>query len=162
MDILDESIKEVRDLSHDIIPMDVEKEGVGQAFQHLKLQAEKQHGVNCTLETEEKILYKINRREVATNLYNITQEAIKNAIIHGEAENIKIALIEHKEQLYLHIKDDGKGFTSSNEKSGMGLKIMKHRAEEMGGRFRTKEAEDRSMYSTIITCSLPLKALSDD
>lgn len=159
LEILNESINEVRDLSHDIIPMDVEKEGVGEAFNHLKLQTEKQHGVNCVLETEQRILEKIKRRKVATNLYHITQEAIKNAVIHGEAKNIKIVLIEHEQQLYLHIKDDGKGFETMDEKqSGMGLTIMKHRAEEMGGQLRIKKTKENK-YNTLVTCSLPLEAI---
>lgn len=161
INILNESINEVRDLSHDIIPMDVEKEGVHQAFNHLKLQSERLHGVNCILETEERILQKINRRKVATNLYNIAQEAIKNAISHGEAKNIKIALIEHDQQLYLHVKDDGKGFEYTEKSSGMGLKIMKHRAEELGGSLRIKKGKDESEYTTVVTCSIPLKALDE-
>lgn len=159
--IVDESIQEVRNLSHDIIPMDVEKEGSAQAFDYLRNQAEKQHGINCKLETG-KILDKINRRKVATNLYNIAQEAIKNAVIHGEAKNIKIALIEHKEQLYLHIKDDGKGFDPSEIQGGSGITIMKHRTEEMGGTFKIKKVKDSDEYTTCVTCSLPLESLSEE
>lgn len=161
IDIIDASIRDVRDLSHDIIPMDVEKEGSGEAFTYLKNQVERQHEVTCTLETEE-ILEKINRREVATNLYNIAQEAIKNAVVHGEAKNIKIAVIEHEEQLYLHIKDDGKGFEYEQEQGGgMGISIMEHRAEEMGGSLKIKDAKDEE-YTTCVTCSLPLEALKGD
>lgn len=161
IDILDESIKEVRNLSHDVIPMDVKKEGVGQAFNLLKMQAERQHGVDCTLETGE-VLDKINRREVATNLYHIAQEAIKNAVNHGDAKNIKIALIEHRQKLYLHVKDDGKGFSPEETDGGMGITIMKHRADEIGGTCRIKEADENSKYNMIVTCKLPLSLLSDD
>lgn len=161
INILDKSIDEVRDLSHDIIPMNVETEGVGQAFKHLKEQAEKQYGINCKLETENKLLHKINRRQVATNLYHIAQEAIKNAVTHGEANNIKVALIEHDQQLYLHIKDDGKGFESTSGKSGMGTAIMKHRTEKMGGQLKIREAKEDSKYHTLVTCTIPLSALED-
>lgn len=160
LDIIDESVDEVRNLSHDIIPMDVEKEGVGQAFLYLKKQAERQHKVNCILETGE-ILNKINRREVATNLYHIAQEAIKNSVNHGQAQNIKLALIEHDNKLYLHVKDDGKGFNTENGESGMGITIMKHRMEEMDGSLRIKDAKETD-YTTCVTCTLPLKALSED
>lgn len=160
-DIIDESIQEVRNLSHDIIPMDVEEEGVGEAFNYLKKRVERRHEVNCKLETD-KILHKINRREVATNLYHIAQESIKNAIIHGEARNIKIAIIEHDQQLYLHIKDDGKGFDSADTNTGRGILIMKHRAEEMGGSLRIKDEKKNSDYTTCVTCSLPLKSLEGD
>lgn len=160
-DIIDESIKEVRDLSHDIIPMEVEEEGVSEAFNYLKSRVERRHNVNCKLEADN-ILYEINRREVATNLYHIAQESIKNAVVHGEAGNIKIAIIERDEQLYLHVKDDGKGFDSSNAQTGRGIMIMKHRAEEMGGSLRIKDARKNSDYNTCVTCSLPLKPLKEE
>lgn len=158
INVLDESIKEVRNLSHDVIPMDVKEEGVGDAFKLLKLQSERQHGINCRLETGE-ILNKIKRREVATNLYHIAQEAIKNAVIHGEAKNIKIALIEHRQQLYLHVKDDGKGFNPDDTESGMGITIMKHRAEGMGGSCQIKEADKSSEYNTVVTVGSSFRRL---
>lgn len=163
LEIIDVSIKEVRDLSHDIIPTDVEKDGIAQAIDRLKIQAESQYGINCTLETDKSILDKINSRNIATNLYNITQEAIRNAVSHGKAKNIKIALIEHKEQLYLHIKDDGKGIDDlDNQNGGMGITIMKYRAEEMDGRCRIRKAKEASKYNTVVTCNIPLEAISGD
>lgn len=158
--IIDKSLREVRNLSHDIIPLDVEKEGFEKALTHLKRQTETQHNIKCELEVDE-ILHKINSRIIATNIYHITQEAIKNAAIHGEANNIKIVLIEHGQQLYLHIKDDGKGFDPENDGIGMGIMIMEHRAEEMGGCFRIKDAKE-SDYTTCVTCTLPLESLEDE
>lgn len=154
LDIIKESVADVRDLSHDIIPLNVEKEGLRQAFEYLKNQAEKRHGVNVILETGD-IIDKINNREVATNLYHIAQEAIKNAVVHGKAQNIKIALSKHEQQLYLHINDDGKGFDPAKKDNGMGITIMRNRAEELGGALKIKEANDAN-YSTCVICFLPL------
>lgn len=158
--IIDESLREVRDLSHDIIPLDIEKEGVEKALNHLKRQVENKHNIKCRLQTDE-ILHKINSRKVATNLYHITQEAIKNAVNHGEADNIKIVLIEHEQQLYLHIKDDGSGLDPKNDSGGMGITIMKHRAEVIGGSVRIKEAKEND-YTTCVTCTLPLESLENE
>lgn len=160
LNIIEESAREVRNLSHDIIPMDVEKEGVSEAFKYLKKQAENQHGVKCTLETG-KMLDKINRREVATNLYNIAQEAIKNAVVHGEANKIKITIIEQGKQLFLQIDDDGQGFGPEDKKKGRGITIMKHRSEEMGGEFEIKDSKDTD-FTTCVSCSLPLKKIGSE
>lgn len=161
IEVIDKCITNVRNLSHDIIPMDVEKEGIEEALKHLKVQAERNHGITCNVETDE-IIRKINNRRVATNLYHITQEAIKNAVIHGEAKHIKIALIEHDQQLYLHVKDEGKGFDPEDAEGGMGIQIMKHRAEEIGGRLRIKKAKEGSGYTTCVTCTLPLESLEGE
>lgn len=113
--------------------------------------------VNCSLENRE-ILHKIDSTETATNLYHITQEAIKNAILHGEAKNIIIEAIEDDQKLCLCIKDDGKGFDSPHTVEGMGITIMKHRVEEMGGNFGIRKAEDDS-FTTCVVCLLPIEKL---
>lgn len=154
--IIDDSIRGARDLSHEVIPIDVEKEGVSQAFKLLEVRAERNSGVNCTMETDE-IIHRINNREVATNLYHIAQEAIKNAINHGGASNIKISVTEQNRQLNLNIKDDGKGFDASNVNEGMGITIMKHRSEEMGGSFRINELKEEEQFKTCVSCKLPLE-----
>lgn len=158
VDVIDISIRGARDLSHEVIPIDVKEEGISQALRLLELQTKRRENVNCIVETGE-VVNKINSREVATNLYHIAQEAIKNAINHGEAKNIKIALIEHEGKLYLHVKDDGKGFDYSDKFEGMGINIMKHRTEEMGGSFRIKQSDEKD-YNTCVTCKVPIKALN--
>lgn len=158
---LDHCINEARDLSHDILPIDIEKEGISRAFKLLKVQARRYEGVNCTLETSD-IINKINNREIATNLYHIAQEAIQNAIKHGEASNIKVAVCEDEHQLYLSVKDDGKGFSDTNKNKGMGIHIMKHRTEEMGGSFSIENEEENDEYSTSVICTLPVNLLESD
>ncbi len=157
--VIDESIRGTRDLSHDIIPIDVKEEGISQALRLLEVQTKRRENVNITLETDE-VIDKINNRVVATNIYHIAQEAIKNAVNHGEAKNIKIAVIEHERKLYLHVKDDGKGFDFSNKTEGMGINIMKHRTEEMGGSFRIgREKTEVENYNTCVTCKLPVEII---
>lgn len=159
--VIENGAREIRSLSHDVIPKGIEEEGILPAIKQLENQTRTRHGVNCILETDD-VIHKIKRLEVATELYHITQEAIKNAVVHGKAKNIKIALIEHNYQLYLHIKDDGKGLGSTDVKSGMGITIMKHRAKEIGGTVRIRKAKDADSYKTIVTCTLPLNALGED
>lgn len=155
--LIDEGINEVRDLSHDLIPAEVGKEGINDAFVYLRDQIESRHQITCELEisgiAEESI-----HNEVVLNLYLIAQEAIKNAIAHGEADNVRVALFKHERQLYMHVKDDGKGF-DPNEKGGIGLSIMAYRADKMGGTFRIRPAKEGEEYSTYVTCTVPLDAL---
>ncbi len=158
--IIDEGTQDVRNLSHEIIPVNIEKEGIFEAFKYLEEQVKTRHGVNCSLENRE-ILHKIDNTKTATNLYHIAQEAIKNAVIHGEAKNINIKAIEDDQKFYLHIKDDGKGFDSSNTVEGMGITIMKHRAEEMDGSFRIESANENDNFSTCVICEVPIQKFRD-
>lgn len=155
---LDESIREIQDLFQEILLTNIETEGLEQAFNHLKLVTAMEDGVNCRLETDQ-TMNKITDRSIAANLFNISEEAIINAINPGEAKNIKIALIRHDQQFFLHIKDDGKRVDSRDEKSRRDVTVMKDRTEKMGGRFSIKDEEDESSYTTCVTCSYPLDIL---
>jgi len=155
--LMDEINSDVRDLSRGIIPKDINENDIRQAFGDLKDQAETLYKVQVDLEINE-VAKQVTSSNVIENLFLITQEAIKNAARHGEAGHIKVVLLEHDSQLYLHVKDDGAGF-DTEQKEGVGLDIMKYRAEEIGGNFRIRDAKEGEGFSTYITCNTPLENL---
>lgn len=160
-DLIDREIDSIRDLSHDIIPIDVEEEGVSHAFSLLIRRSQEIHQVNCTLETDG-VLDKITNRELSTNLYHITQEAIKNAAIHGEADRILVVAKEEEGQLHLYIKDDGSGFPAEETNiQGMGLRIIDHRIDLLGGSFAIERLSDTDGFTTSIECIFPEETLLD-
>ena len=71
----------------------------------------------------------------ATHLYHIAQEAVNNAIKHGNASNIMIALgFARTAKVRLTISDDGGGILKRRRSiQGMGLHIMNYRAKMIGG-----------------------------
>ena len=70
----------------------------------------------------------------AVHLYRIAQEALNNAIKHGHAKLIVIALEAMNGGLSLRISDDGTGFPAAGPRhDGMGLNIMRYRARMVGG-----------------------------
>ena len=70
---------------------------------------------------------------MAAQLYRIVQEAVHNAVEHGAAREVQINLASNDEVLVLTIRDNGKGFDSNANGSGMGLRIMRYRAQCIGG-----------------------------
>lgn len=156
--LLDEGIREVRDLSHDIIPVEIGREGCVKAFKYLQEQVENRHQILCELEIGEVVKGDMSE-DVVSNLYLIAQEAIKNAVAHGEADIVRVALFRHEGELYMHVKDNGKGYKSS-DKGGVGLDIMNYRAKEMEGRFRIRSVkEEDDEFSTYVTCTIPLSKI---
>ncbi len=69
----------------------------------------------------------------AFHLYQVTKEAVINALKHSSAKNIRVS-VESESQWKLTISDDGKGMTALNRKtgSGNGLQNMKNRSKEAG------------------------------
>ncbi len=154
--LLDKQIEAIRDLSHDTIPIDFEEGDVSHAFSYLMKQTQNFRDVTCSLQTDG-ILDKLKNREVATHLYYITQEAIKNAVNHGSAKNIKVNVTTNQAYLNLQILDDGSGLLPEDQQHhGMGLRIMQHRTELLGGSFGIEVLDEKSEFTTCISCLIPL------
>jgi two-component system CheB/CheR fusion protein len=151
-------IDNIRNLSHQIIPIDVEKEGVTNAFVLLVRQTQKNYDVKCTLDIDDS-LDKICDVKLSTNIYHIVQEALLNAINHGEAKNVKLIINTEKDQLNIQVLDDGVGFSSKKSaKNGVGLRIMKHRVELLDGKFTTKTLKNDPKFNTSVGCRIPLNS----
>jgi len=91
----------------------------------------------------------------AAQLYRIVQEALHNAVEHGGARKVDIDLVVDHEKMVLTIRDDGKGFDGSAASNGMGLRIMRYRAQCIGG---SCEVRSNRAEGTIVTCRVPLQA----
>jgi two-component system CheB/CheR fusion protein len=93
---------------------------------------------------------------VATHLYRIAQEAVNNAIKHSRAGSILIELKTENNRIELKVSDDGIGIRLGPKPTGgMGLHIMKYRAQAIGG---TLTIERAPRHGTIISCSAPQPA----
>jgi signal transduction histidine kinase len=89
---------------------------------------------------------------VATHLYRIAQEAVSNAIRHGKATRIEIALTKTPERISVAISDNGIGMPpDATTSKGMGLRIMQYRAGMIGGTLAVQPDLDGG---TGVICSL--------
>lgn len=67
-------------------------------------------------------------------ILRIFQESLRNAVVHGGAKSFSF-LIDLRNGLELHVRDDGRGFDPERIVPGRGLSGMRTRIEELGGRF---------------------------
>jgi signal transduction histidine kinase len=72
---------------------------------------------------------------VQAELYNITQEALNNALKHAHAHIIRVHLRFGEAETEIQISDDGRGFdpAAAGMKGGFGIPGMKERAQKIGG-----------------------------
>jgi len=94
---------------------------------------------------------------VAVHLYRIAQEAVHNAVEHGAATEVQIDLSSKDGNVMLRIRDDGRGFDSTRDSNGMGLRIMQYRARCTGGWC---SAVSQPGWGTTVTCRVPLAKTS--
>jgi two-component system CheB/CheR fusion protein len=81
----------------------------------------------------------VSDHTVAIHLYRIAQEAVSNALKHGQARRIEIGLTAKGRSLTLSVSDNGAGIPRQPPRQkGMGLRIMRYRAEVIGGAFKVE------------------------
>ena len=150
--LVNDAISRARELSKGLAPVVFDAHGLMSALQLHAAEVEDLFGISCRFQCEPAVL--VSDGTVATHLYHIAQEAVTNAIKHGRAQNVLIRLTTMKGCGTLVIRDDGKGLLEpAPGHAGMGLQIMKYRADMIGGAV---EISGDKSQGTTVTCSFPL------
>jgi signal transduction histidine kinase len=94
--------------------------------------------------------------EVSNHLYRIAQEAITNAVKHGQAKTVRLHLSAIHGKVRLVIADDGQGLPADvGAAPGLGLRIMRYRARIAHGDVRIERGEPSG---TRVLCECPIDA----
>ena len=127
-----QALKEMRLLVYELLPLDLEKEGLIGALQQRLDAVEGRAGVEARLIVVGDVSL---QPHLETCLYRVALEALNNSLKHAAAANIKVRVAADGEHVTLNIEDDGKGFQVDDlpDKGGMGLTSMRERADEVGG-----------------------------
>ncbi len=152
-----DAIAQTRSLAHGLVPVVLESEGLMSALAKLAEDISQAFGVRCQFKNETPV--HVHNNAAATHLYRIAQEAVANAIKHGKAKSIKIRLAAEPKGIVLTIQDNGAGLPPNSAASkGMGLHIMKYRADMIGAQVAI---QTQSSGGTAVVCSLPQTAASN-
>lgn len=91
--------------------------------------------------------------DIRQNLYLIFKEAVNNLVKYADATQAVITIQKNGNQLYLEVKDNGKGFDPENISKGNGLGNMQRRAKAMNAQFSILSAAGTG---TTVTATIPL------
>lgn len=150
-DLTEQAIALTRQVTQGLYPVDVEPEGLMQALENFAVTTSRLFNVNCRFECETPVL--VDSQAVATHLYRIAQEAAGNAVKHGHAKDIVIALEAAEAGVRLTISDSGSGFVvQSPSGQGIGLQVMADRAKAIGGEFQIGRS---AAGGAEVVCTLP-------
>jgi signal transduction histidine kinase len=122
--------------------------GLAQALRDLAMHAENIFSVECNLE----ILGSADFIDLQTSahLYRIAQEAVSNAVKHGNARRVDLHLRCSGNRIDMQVSDNGAGFDPTSEpREGMGLRIMRYRARIIGARLHI---QTRPEGGTDVSC----------
>jgi PAS domain S-box-containing protein len=149
--LANEAIAQTRRLARMLHPVEIETGGLISALQGLASNTKDLLKISCQFKCKNAV--PIQDPIMARHLYRIAQEAITNAARHGKAKNIRIELTSAKAKTTLKVANDGKDFPKIlAKKKGIGLKIMKYRAQMIGGMLDIGRGRKGG---TIVTCTFP-------
>ena len=143
---------EVSALSHQLHPTVLEDLGLEMALRNLVEEFERVHHLTVHLSTD---LDQPIPPPVATALYRIAQEALRNITKHAPGSQITILASQTPDTMRLLVEDTGPGFDvkAMRRKGGLGIVSMRERARQIGG---VVEIRSRPGAGTQITVIVPL------
>jgi two-component system CheB/CheR fusion protein len=146
-----ESLSEdVRRISHGLHPSAIDDLGLAVAMRALVDDFRERAHMIANFSSD--VLPEISG-EIATGLYRITQEGLRNIEKHAGDTHVKVVLRARPSGIRLQIIDAGDGFDLQGPRSGLGLIGMEERARAMGAAF---SLESELGDGTRITVDVPL------
>lgn len=155
--LVNDAIFKARELARGLLPVVSDSHGLMSALQLYATEVEDLFRINCRFQCEQTVL--IHDAPMATHLYHIAQEAVNNALKHGQAKAIVIRLFAGEREGTLMIRDDGIGIERPRAPHlGVGLHIMNYRAGMIGGSVEIRRDQTRG---TVVTCRFPMTHVTE-
>lgn len=154
MNMLDQSITELRRVAHNMMPESLLKLSLNDALADYCQQVTDSGALKITYQS-----FDINNltadESVKIAVYRIVQELINNVVKHAAAKSAMVQITLKEEILGITVEDDGKGFELANLSfaDGMGYKNLKSRVDFLKGNIDVKSERGKG---TSILIQLPV------
>jgi signal transduction histidine kinase len=138
---LKSTVTEVRNMARGLASVTLNNDSLDESLEQLADEMSSLYNIDCSF-SKNGCLGALER-ETKEQLYFIAREAVNNAARHAQAERITLRLTGNESGWTLLIEDNGKGLPDVKPaeegtcpaNGGMGLRIMRHRAERIGAEF---------------------------
>lgn len=157
--LLDNSIKELRNISQNLMPESLLKLSLEHALRDLCM-------ANSTAQTNIEFQYLISKSNLPKNyqivIYRIIQELLNNALKYANASEIMVSCSQNKATFFITVEDNGIGFdVSERNDSGMGLRNIKNRVMFLSGKFEIESVINKGT-SAYVELKVKNEPLSDE
>lgn len=151
---LDQASKDVRKISHNLMPGLLTKLGLFEALEDLFENLDEIEGLEAIVDIvgpRERI---DENKEIM--IYRMLQEMANNTLKHAKANNIDLTIIVDAEELNISYADNGKGFDVEEmiSKKTMGLQSIQSRVKFLDGLFKIDSSQD---VGTVFRICIPLE-----
>ena len=153
LSVLEESFREVRSISHNLMPNALLKYGLVAAVRSFLSKMVSDDGLRADIQ-----LYGLEERLpplVESVLFRAIQELAQNIVKHAQASVITLQIVRSADELTVMVEDNGVGFdpVAVRANSGIGLSNIETRLAYLGGQAYFDAAPGRG---TVVTLTVPL------
>ena len=155
IDEIQEVEKEIRAIAHNLNSnLFSDNANFISVVQQLFNKIENHSQLQFNLQVSDALNWDLVSNTIKINLYRILQEALQNIEKYANAKQVTIVMtLSDTNQIEVLLSDDGNGFDSSKKSSGIGLKNMQFRTEEIKGTFSIQSEIGKG---TKINLTIPL------
>jgi two-component system NarL family sensor kinase len=145
-------VREVRSICHGLYPPTLESLGLVGVLDQLRSSIDAA-GLSPELHIDESLQNGRFSNDVEIALFRIAQEATSNVLRHAQADSIRILLRWRGDYLILWVADDGKGFDTTGDIEGLGIRTMRERIEALDGSLRITSRPGRTIVRARLKAS---------
>lgn len=148
IELIDAGIAQARRIARGLRPVEDLPDGLMLGLRRLAAELDALGPVEVRFRCPRKV--EVHDNLVASHLFRIAQEAVSNALRHGGCRRITLRLTGTTMRVRILVEDDGRGL-ARDRPSGMGMKLMRYRANAIAGTLIVGNAARRG---TQVTCTV--------
>ena len=155
LSVVDESFREVRSISHNLLPNALLKRGLVLAVRDFLGKVSPGGRLKINLEVVGLDIGPRLPTTLENVLFRVIQELVQNILKHAHATEVTLQLIRRPDELMVLMEDNGAGFDPAalGPEAGIGLKNIESRMAYLGGRV---EFDSAPGHGTTVTLEVPL------
>jgi len=152
--MVDHTIEEVRAISRDLHPFQLQELGITKAIEYTINQIDENTTLFISAEIDN--IDNIFSKEDEVNIYRIIQESLSNILKHAHAEAGKVSIKKFANNILISIRDNGVGFDFAEkyqDVKSLGLKTLLERTKFLKGQMKVTSKKDNG---TVLEFQFPL------
>lgn len=152
MNMVDATIDEIRSISRDLHPLQLQEMGITRAIRTTVEKIDRNTQIFVTAEIDN--IDSIFSKELELNIYRIIQESLSNILKHSQAKAMRISVKKINNYVLISIKDNGIGYSVVEKfkySNSLGLKTLSERTKVLKGNMKISSKDT----GTLVEFQIP-------
>jgi signal transduction histidine kinase len=150
---LKDVVKQIRDISNDLLPPVLEELGLNGAIRNLCRRLSEQTTIKFNPDIPQTRNANL-RKDEELAIYRVVQELINNILKHAGATQINITVTSSEHQYKIVLEDNGKGFTPPQrhdlQSTSLGMKNIASRVQQINAEINYELVKPQGTLVTLI------------